>query len=91
MEVIFALFFVVIYFLAILGAIIASIISSFVMAIAIGAIPLMCGFIKKKKALGCIGFAACFVLYLLYGFYLAQIASIVFTFFIVKDKKAIAE
>ena len=91
MEVI-AILFVFVFYLAMIGIAVAiSILSQLIFAAAIGAIPLMCGLVKKKKGLAWIGFGVAIALYWLIGFLPAQIASIVFTFFIVKDKKAIAE
>ena len=92
MEVI-AILFVFGFYFAIIGiAVIISILSQLIFGAAIGAIPLMCGLIKKKKALAWIGFGAAIALYWLVGFLPAQIASIVFTYFIIKDeKKEIAE
>ena len=91
MEIILILFVFIFYLLMIAVAVVSSLVTSILVGIAIGAIPAMCGMMKKKSALGWIGFAACFVLYWMYGFLPAQIASIAFTFFIVKEKKAIAE
>ena len=91
MEVIAILFVFVFYFAMICIAVAMSILSQLIFAVAIGAIPLMCGLVKKKKGLAWIGFGVAIALYWLIGFLPAQIASIVFTFFIVKDKKAIAE
>ena len=75
------------YFLIFLCVFIASIVSYTICGAAIGAIPLMCGMLRKKKGLGWIGFAVCFALYWMNGLLLAQIASVVFTFLIVKDNK----
>ena len=92
MEAIAGIFVFGIYFLIFLFVIITSLVSSVIYSAAVGAIPLMCGLIKKKKALAWIGFAVCFAIYWCNGFLLAQIASIVFTYFIIKDeKKEIAE
>ena len=92
MELILIVFVLGLYLMCIATAIIASLISNLLIGVAIGAIPLMCGFIKKKQSLGWGGFAASIALYWFFGFWLAQIASAIFTFLIVKDrKKAIEE
>ena len=92
MEIIFILFVVIFYVALFLFALIASLVSSAICGAAVGAIPLMCGIVRKKPGLGWIGFAVCFVLYLTSGFLLAQIASALFTFFIVKkNRKKIEE
>lgn len=91
MELIAGIFVLAIYFCVFLFAIITSLVSSVIYGIAVGAIPLICGLCCKKQALGWIGFAVCFALYWLHGFFLAQIASAIFVFIIVKNcKKEIA-
>ena len=87
MEPVAAIMVLAIYFFLFLFVMITSLVSSVIYGAAIGAIPLICGLLKKKKGLGWIGFAVCFVLYWMNGFLLAQIASAIFTFFIVKDSK----
>ena len=92
MEVIIVLFVFLFYLLMIGVAVISSLISQLFIGVAIGAIPVMCGFVKKKQGLGWAGLALSVVLYWFFGFWLAQIASAVFTFLIIKDdKKEIAE
>lgn len=92
MEVI-AILFVFVFYFAIIGIAVAiSILSQLLFAATIGAIPLMCGLVKKKKGLAWIGFGVAIALYWLIGFLPAQIASAVFTYLIIKDeKKEIAE
>ena len=92
MEVISGIFVLAIYFLVFLFILITSLVSSVFYGLAIGAIPLICGFFCKKKGLGWIGLAVCFALYWLHGLFLAQIASAIFVVCILKSrKKEIAE
>ena len=86
MEALIGLFVLAIYFVLFLFLIVSSIITSIIYGFAVGAIPLLCGFLKKKKGFGFAGFFVCAALYWVCGFFLAQIAAAVFVLLIVKEK-----
>ena len=87
MEMLPMILVLLIYLVLIIYLFISSLVTTAICAVAIGVIPLICGLCCKKKALGWVGFAVCLALYWMNGFFLAQLASIIFTFFIVKDGK----
>ena len=75
------------YMVIMLSVLVISFITSIISSLLFGAIPLMCGIMKKKKALGIVGFIVSAVLCFFHGAVLAQLASAVFVFLIIREKK----
>ena len=68
--------------------VVVSIIESIVLGALVGAAPLICGLnIADKKKLGIIGFIVCIATYVVFGLFFALIASLIFTYLIVKANK----
>lgn len=85
---IFMILYMLIIFTVLVISFISSLITTFLSAVVVGAIPLMCGLMKKKKGLGIVGFLISFILFFFHGLILAQLAAGIFVFFILKEKKA---
>lgn len=87
MELLAPLIVLVIYLLIFAFVLVSSFISTLIYGAIIGAIPLMCGLMTKKKTLGWVGFFVSFALYWFSGFLLAQLASALFVYFILREAK----
>ena len=85
--ILFPVLFMVFYLAIILFVLVVSFITSVISALLFGAIPLMCGIMKNKKTLGIVGFIVSSVLCFFHGAVLAQLASAVFVFLIIREKK----
>ena len=85
--ILFPVLLMVFYLAMILFVLVVSFITSVISALLFGAIPLMCGIMKNKKTLGIVGFIVSSVLCFFHGAVLAQLASAVFVFLIIREKK----